>query len=127
MERVELGSHLRYVICMTNREEVLEAMRKMVSRVEDPKVQKLFEGFNRTLLMSYKDIGLDVTIVIQNGKATVSEGTPANPDLTVTTDSATILGILNGSVSATRAGMTGKIKTKGAMKDLLKLQHLLKA
>lgn len=112
---------------MTNREEVLEAMRRMVGRIEDPKVQKQFEGFNKTLLMSYRDIGLDVTIVIQNGKATVSEGTPANPDLTVTTDSATILGILNGSVSATRAGMTGKIKTKGAMKDLLKLQHLLKA
>jgi len=112
---------------MANKEEVLEAMRKMVSRIEEPKMQKQFEGFNKTLLMSYRDLGLDVTIVIQNGEATVSEGTPANPDLTVTTDSATILGILNGSVSATRAGISGKIKTKGAMKDLLKLQHLMKA
>lgn len=112
---------------MTTKEEVLQAMQKMASKAEDPKMRKHFEGFDKTLLMTFKDIGLDVSMVFQEGKASVTEGTVGTPDLIVTTDSETILGILNGTVSATRAAMGGRIKTKGPVRDLLKLQHLMKA
>lgn len=115
------------MITVATKEEVLQAMHKMASKTEDPKMRKHFEGFNKILLMTFKDMELDVSMVFQEGKASVTEGPPENPDLTVTTDSETILGILNGTVSATRAAMGGRIKTKGPVRDLLKLQHLMKA
>jgi len=115
------------VIEVATKEEVLQAMHKMASKTEDPKTRKHFEGFDKTLLMSFEDIGLNVSMVFQNGQASVMEGSTENPDLIVTTDSETILGILNGTVSATRAAMGGRIKTKGPVRDLMKLQRLMKA
>ncbi|MGY5854031.1 MAG: SCP2 sterol-binding domain-containing protein, partial [Candidatus Thorarchaeota archaeon] len=77
--------------------------------------------------MTYKDLDLQVSIQFEDGRATVSEGASENPDMTVTTDSKTILSILDGSLSAMRAFMSGKIKADGPARDLMKLQHLLKA
>jgi putative sterol carrier protein len=115
------------VIKVATKEVVLQAMHKMAGKTEDPKIRKHFEGFDKTLVMVFEDIGLDVSMVFQNGQVSVMEGSTENPDLTVTTDSETILGILNGTVSATRAAMGGRIKTKGPVRDLLKLQRLMKA
>ncbi|MDF1539515.1 MAG: SCP2 sterol-binding domain-containing protein [Candidatus Thorarchaeota archaeon] len=77
--------------------------------------------------MTYKDIGLDVTLVFKDGTATVTEGTHGAPDMKIVTDTKTILGILDGSLSAMRSFMGGKIKADGPARDLMKLQHLLKA
>jgi putative sterol carrier protein len=112
---------------MVTKEELLESLQYMVSRVENPDLVKHFQSFDRTMLMSFKDLGLDITIVFDNGTATVTESTSTNPDLVVVTDSETITGILGGSTSAMRAFMSGKIKVEGPTKDLLKIQRLLKA
>jgi putative sterol carrier protein len=47
--------------------------------------------------------------------------------MTIKTDSKTIIDIIDGDLSAMRAVLSGKIKTEGSAKDLMKLQHLLKA
>ncbi|NHJ12462.1 MAG: hypothetical protein EAX95_02245 [Candidatus Thorarchaeota archaeon] len=114
-------------ISMVTKEELLESLQYMVSKVENPDLARHFQSFNRTMLMSFKDLGLDITIVFDNGTATVTEGTSTNPDLVVVTESETITGILGGSTSAMRAFMSGKIKVEGPTKDLLKIQRLLKA
>jgi putative sterol carrier protein len=112
---------------MTSKDEVLEAVSRMVSKVKDPKLEDKFREYNKTMQMTYTDIGLDVTITFDSGTATIAEGEAGAADMMVTTDSTTILNILNGSQSAMRAFMSGKIKVKGSTRDLLKLQHLLKA
>lgn len=114
---------------MATKDEVIAAVQSMVAKIEDPdnpKLQKRFSEFNRTMLMHYKDLNLDVSIEFRSGTTKVTEGRLQNPDMTVTTDSKTILSILDGSTSAMRAFMTGKIKADGPIRDLMKIQHLLK-
>jgi len=99
----------------------------MVNKIEEPKNQKRFQNYNKVMLMTYKDLDLDLTLVFNDGKATVNEGAPSSPDMKIITDTKTILGILDGSKSAMRSFMSGKIKAEGPARDLMKLQHLLKA
>lgn len=108
-------------------EELLVAIRKMIKRTEEPKMIKKFEGYSKSLLMTFQDIGLEVAVRFENGIGTAELGTIKDPAMRVTTDSRTILDILRGEISAMRAFMSGKIKADGPARDLMKLQHLLKA
>ena len=108
-------------------ENLLVAIRKMIKRTEDPKMNKKFTDYSKSLLMSFQDIDLDITVVFEDGVGTVEKGTIKDPTMKVTTDSKTILDILNGNLSAMRAFMSGRIKADGPARDLMKLQHLLKA
>jgi putative sterol carrier protein len=108
-------------------DEILLAIQKMINRAEDPKMQKHFVNYNKSLLMSFDDIGKDIAIIFENGKGTAEMRKIENPSMTIITDSKTILDILDGNLSAMRAVLSGKIKADGPARDLMKLQHLLKA
>lgn len=112
---------------MVTDEEILDTIQKMINRAEEPKLQKHFMNFNKSLLMSFNDIGKDIAIIFENGKGTVSMREIEDPTMTIKTDSKTIIDILDGSLSAMRAFMSGKIKADGPARDLMKLQRLLKA
>lgn len=112
---------------MVSKEEVITALQKIPSKLEDPKMQKKFTNYDRILQLVFTDIEFDVVMEFDSLKATIREGRVEEPDLKVTTEGKTIVSILDGSLSAMRAFMTGKIKAKGSTRDLLKLQHLLKA
>ena len=112
---------------MTSKADMIQTVQEMVNKIEEPRNMKRFQSFDRVMLMTYTDLSLDVTIIFRDGKATVTEGATATPDMTIVTDSTTILGILDGTKSAMRSFMSGKIKADGPARDLMKLQHLLKA
>jgi len=107
-------------------DEILLTLQKMIDRAEDPKIQKHFVNYSKSLLMSFDDLGKDVAIIFENGKGTVEMRTIEEPNMTIKTDSKTIIDILAGNLSAMRAFMSGKIKAEGPAKDLMKLQRLLK-
>ena len=108
-------------------DELLAAIRKMIKRAEEPKLAKKFADYSKSLMMSFEDTGLDITVIFENGIGMVERGSIENPVMKVITDSKTILDILNGDLSAMRAFMSGKIKADGPARDLMKLQHLLKS
>lgn len=112
---------------MYGEDELLLAIDKMIKRAEDPKIAKKFSGYSKKLLMSFEDIHINLIVTFVDGKGTVQKGTIDDPSMKVITDSKTITDILNGNLSAMRAFMSGKIKAEGPAKDLMKLQHLLKA
>ena len=112
---------------MVTQEELLTSIQNMIDKAGDPKMQKRFVNFNRRLLMKFEDMGMDISVVFVEGKGTVERGAIESPDMTIKTDSKTITDILNGSLSAMRAFMSGKIKADGPARDLMKLQHLLKS
>ncbi|RDE16178.1 MAG: hypothetical protein C4K48_01980 [Candidatus Thorarchaeota archaeon] len=112
---------------MVTQEELLTAIRNMIAKAEEPKMQKRFANFNRSLLMTFGDLGMDIAVVFVEGKGTVERGVIESPDMAIKTDSTTIIDILDGSLSAMRAFMSGRIKADGPARDLMKLQHLLKA
>ena len=109
------------------KEEVMTSLEKMVAKMEDPKYKSRFSDFNRTLQFHFTDNEDAIChIVFQGGIATLKEGPVESPELEVTTTTDTIMGIMDGEISPTRAFMGGKIKAKGSMNDLLKLQALMK-
>lgn len=64
------------------------------------------------------------TLTLDRGQATVTQGDVENWDVKVTTDSAHWLAIAEGSASARRLFMTGKIKVKGRLALAIKLDKL---
>jgi len=110
-----------------SKEEVMASLAKMTSKMDNPKYQSRFADFNKTLQFKFKDMEeSNCHIVFQGGTASIQDGIAENPDLGITTTTDTIMGIMAGKISPTRAFMGGKIKAKGPMNDLLKLQALMK-
>jgi putative sterol carrier protein len=103
------------------------SLEKMVGKIEDPKLKKRFAKFNKTLQLEFTDdVDAVCHIVFKDGTATIVDGVAESAELLITTTTETIMGIMDGSVSPTRAFMGGKVKAKGPMNDLMKLQALMK-
>ncbi|WXG41948.1 MAG: SCP2 sterol-binding domain-containing protein [Candidatus Freyarchaeum deiterrae] len=111
---------------MGYKEELLEALGAWASKLDDPSYKERFQGFNKVLQFNFKDTGFSLLMEFKDETCTVKEGSVAKPDLLIETNSDVILGICNGEVSPTKAFMSGKLKAKGDMKDLLKIQMLMK-
>jgi len=99
----------------------------MVGNIELPKNKKRFAKYNKTLQFEFTDNEEAVCHIIFNeGKATIVEGVDETAELIITTSTETIIAVINGTLSPTRAFMAGKIKAKGPPNDLMKLQALMK-
>ncbi|MFX1535439.1 MAG: SCP2 sterol-binding domain-containing protein [Promethearchaeota archaeon] len=111
----------------TTKEELMASLTKMTNKMEDPKYKTRFADFNKILQFNFTDEeNFDCYIVFQGGTATIKEGKADTPDLEITTATTTIMGIMSGEISPTRAFMGGKLKAKGPMNDMMKLQALMK-
>lgn len=111
---------------MPTKEQVFESLDEIRKRFDDPSVKEKFKGFKREILFRFPDLNAEYVLSVnEDASATLKEGTAEKPNVTVEMDSATFLGIRNKTISATQAYMSGKLKVKGAMPDLLKLQKLL--
>ena len=112
---------------MPTKEELMESLKTMVGKVELPANQKRFAKYNKTLQLDFTDIPEAVCyIVFQEGSATINEGVNESAELRITTTSETMMAVLNGTLSPTRAFMSGQLKAKGPPNDLMKLQALMK-
>lgn len=95
--------------------------------MDDPKYQSRFADFNKTLQFHFTDDeGAVCHIVFKDGSAAIVDGVEEAAELVITTTTESIMAIMDGSLSPTRAFMGGKIKAKGPMNDLIKLQALMK-
>ena len=82
-------------------------------------------GYNKTLQFVFPDIKANMYLKIGDGKVlAVGEGVVPS-ELQVTMDSTVFLGIMAKTESPMAAYSAGKLKTKGEVPDLLKLQKLL--
>ena len=73
------------------------------------------------------DKGGDFVLKVDGGKCETSEGTTESPTATLETDDETWMGIVGGSTNPMTAFTLGKLKVKGNMADVMKLQNLIKA
>ncbi len=67
--------------------------------------------------------GGDFTLEIKNGSCAVGEGTLENPKATISMADKTFVGINTGTMNPMTAFMTGKIKVKGNMGEIMKLNN----
>ena len=111
---------------MATKEEVKRGLERVATKFEDPELKEEFKKFYKSVQFVYPDINLSYVLELAGGEVKeLKEGTAERPNVVVTIDSDTFLGILNGEIDAINAFSAGKIKYKGAMTDLLKLQKLL--
>jgi putative sterol carrier protein len=66
------------------------------------------------------------SVAIADGKAVVSEGTSASPNITITMASGDFAEMIEGKLDGITAFMGGKLKVKGDMMLAMQLQSLLK-
>ena len=113
-----------YGVGMT-KEKILAQLKSLGDRFKDPKIQRRFEGYNKTVQFIFPDIDLKVYMKIGDAKLEqIAEG-EIDSQLKVTMDTSVFLGIMNKTESPMSAYSSGKLKTVGEVPDLLKLQKLL--
>lgn len=96
------------------------------SKLESPALQPSFHDFTKTMQFNFPDLGTSFLFKIENGVLKeLSESSVEKPDISVTSSSDTLLAIMSKKMGAMSAYTTGKLKVRGSMKDLLKLQKLM--
>jgi len=111
---------------MAEKEEIMKALEQIKMKLDDPDLKKKFEGFSKMMQFSFPDINADFIMEIENGEIkAMEEKKVENPDILVTVDSNVFIDIINKKTNPMKAYTTGKLKAKGKLTDLLKLQKLL--
>lgn len=110
---------------MATREEVLAALEKVKAKFLDEKIQKEFKNL-KSLEYIFQDMGTSFYILIQNGvPGDFEEKKAEKPDIQLFMDSQTFVEIMDGKMSGMKAYVSGKVKAKGSVTNLLKLQKLM--
>lgn len=109
---------------MAAKKEVRDALQKWIELLQNtPDVSRQFVGYKKTFLLTFPDLKYSVQMVFDGtGKARLVDGTVANPDMSLTVDSSLFLSISSGETDPMEAFMNGKLKPKGNMADLQKLE-----
>lgn len=106
--------------------DVLPYLQKIQAKFDDPIVQEKMAGFTRTLQFVFPDLSETYVLSIKDGKtAELEKKALENPDMAITWASDVFTGIQDKTVNPTNAFMMGKLKVKGSMEDLMKLQKFM--
>ena len=103
-----------------------EAVTMLRQKFADPSVQESLNGFSKTIQFSFTDIKEDYLFTIKDGKlASVERRLNPNANMVVFAANSLMAGILEKTANPMTAYMSGKLKIKGAMDDLMRLQKLM--
>ena len=106
--------------------DIVPYLERIRARFDQPETRAAFQGFARTIQFIFPDLKRNFVLdIAQDGSAALREETLQTPDMTVTTSSDTLAGILDRKTNPELAFLTRKLKASGKMEDLLKLQKLL--
>ena len=107
------------------KEKILAMLQTLGEKFENPKIQRRFKAYNKSLQFIFPDIDTKVFMKIGDAELLeVAEG-EIESELQITKDSSVFIAIIEKTESPMAAYSAGKLKTKGEVPDLLKLQKLL--
>jgi len=111
---------------MTTKKEIEDVLNMIKAKFNDPKLKPRFVGFTKNMQFTFPDLKTSYIIKVNNGEVqSISEESIPAPDIHVTIESNIFIDILNKKTNPMTAYQTGKLKAKGNLNDLLKLQKLL--
>jgi putative sterol carrier protein len=111
---------------MATTEDIKNSLEGVRGKLDDPILKQRFAAFSKNLQFTCTDLGTSFVMRIENGEMkSLAEGNTENPDIHVTVESEVLMNILNKKINPMMAYTTGKLKVKGTLTDLLKLQKLL--
>ena len=106
--------------------DVQPYLQRIVERFGNPAVQSSLKGFTRALLFKFTDTKEEWLIRAVDGKeATLAQETTTSPDITITTTTDVLAGVMDRKINGMTAYMQRKIQTKAPMDDLIKMQKLM--
>src|SRR5512135_3274264 len=96
--------------------DIVSYLEGIRARFEQPKMQLVFQGFAKSIQFTFPDLQRHFVLSIgQDGNATLTEETIPQSDITVTTSSDILAGILDRKVNPELAFITRKLKVSGSM------------
>jgi len=102
------------------------SVTKLKERFADPSVQDSMKGFTKTMQFSFTDLKEDYVFNIDDGKlVSVEKKSLPNANIIITVANSLMEGIMNKTSNPMTAYMTGKLKVKGPMDDLMRMQKLM--
>ena len=111
---------------MSTKKEIEDALNIVKAKFDDPKLKPRFVGFSKNMQFTFPDLKTTYLMMVNNGAVqSLKEESIPTPDIHVTIDSGILIDIMNKKINPMTAYQTGKLKAKGNLTDLLKLQKLL--
>ena len=108
-------------------EEYVSMINKLRENFLTDKAKKTFRKWNKTMAFEFTDLEKTFYFPIEAGTPNeVIEGVPEKADIKIITDSSTWVGVMKGEIGGMKAYTSKKLKVKGKMPDLLKMQKLMK-
>ncbi|MHA2176641.1 MAG: SCP2 sterol-binding domain-containing protein [Candidatus Hodarchaeales archaeon] len=108
-------------------EEYVLMIDKLRGNFLDDKAKKTFRKWNKTMAFDFTDLDKTYYFNIEAGTPNeIIEGVPEKANIKIITDSVTWVGIMKGEIGGMKAYTSKKLKVKGSMPDLLRLQKLMK-
>ena|ERR1700684_3582949 len=102
------------------------SVTKLKERFADPSVQESLKGFSKTMQFSLTDLKEDYLFTLSDGKLeSIEKKSLPNANIVITVANSLMEGIMNKTSNPMTAYMSGKIKIKGPMDDLMRLQKLM--
>jgi putative sterol carrier protein len=101
-----------------------EQIKKFNERIKtNDKLQAEMEGIERSIQIEITDGSTYHTILKDKQASDLAEGEIDNPDIVITSDSATINGLMKKEISPIKAFLiTKKLKIKASLEDKLRLR-----
>ena len=118
--------HLASDTPMTQTDTIKEAFKTLQDRYNNPKFRQHLQDYTKVIKFTFTNLQDPYIIEINKGNITdLSDKNIETPDIEISTDITTFLDILHKKISPIMAYSTGKLKAKGKLTDLMKLQKLL--
>ena len=111
---------------MSDNKDIEEALELVKQKFNDPKLKPRFAHFTKNMQFTFTDLNTAYLMRVTNGEVqSLKQESIDSPDIHVTIESQILIDILHKKMNPMKAYTTGKLKAKGKLTDLLKLQKLL--
>jgi putative sterol carrier protein len=111
---------------MITKNEIEKTLDIIKQKFGDPKLKIRFENYTKNMQFTFTDLDKSYLMRVINGEVeSLKEESIDSPDIHVIIESGILIDILNKKMNPMKAYTTGKLKAKGKLTDLLKLQKLL--
>ena len=102
------------------------SITKLRQKLSDPSILQSLKGFSKSVQFSFTDIKETYGLVIKDGVvASLERKKPSKADIEVTVANSLMESIMEKTANPITAYMSGKLKIKGSMDDLMQLQKLM--
>jgi len=106
--------------------DVLPLLDRIKGRFAEPAIQETFKGFTKKIMFDFTDTKEQYVLSVVDGKeASIVKSAVQGADVVVTISTDILSGIMNRTTNPVTAYVTRRIKVKGSMEDLMKLQKIM--